>query len=68
MEKQEQAQATISDFDLLTQFYKEQDLLDSQQDSKEQLKEVKRINNLNTSINDWIVGVDPDSVITPLHK
>ena len=56
----------------LIQFYKEQDLLDAQKESKEQLKEVKRLNDLKKReeevINQWLKGVDSDSVVRPLYK
>jgi len=56
----------------LIQFYKEQDLLDAQQESKEQLDEVKRLNNLNKKedevINQWLKGVQPDDVVRPLYR
>ena len=54
----------------LIQFYKEQDLLDAQEESKEQLKEVKRLNDLKKKegevINQWLKGVQPDDIIRPL--
>ena len=56
----------------LIQFYKEQYLLDAQEESKEQLKEVKRLNDLkkkeNEVINQWLKGVQPDDVIRPLYR
>ena len=56
----------------LIQFYKEQYLLDAQEESKEQLKEVKRLNDLKKreeeAINQWLKGVQPDYVIRPLYR
>jgi hypothetical protein len=56
----------------LIQFYKEQDLLDAQQESKKQLEEVKRLNNLkkkeDEAINQWLKGVQPDDVVRPLYR
>ena len=56
----------------LIKFYKEHDLLDAQQERKELLKEVKRLNDLKKReeevINQWLKGVDPDSVVRPLYK
>lgn len=55
----------------LIQFYKEQDLLDAQQESKEQIKEVKRLNDLkkkeDEAINQWLKGVQPDDIVRPLY-
>ena len=56
----------------LIQFYKEQDLLDAQQESKEQLKEVERLNDLKKKegevIDQWLKGVHPDDVVRPLYR